>query len=464
MRSSALRRIGRALSCAASLALAVPAVAQTPTPVGSQFQVNGYTTYAQRSVGVATAADGAFVVVWTSFLSPGTDLSSFSVQGRRYASDGTALAAQFQVNSYTTSVQSEPSVAAAADGRFVVVWSSNGSASDASGSSIQGQRYAADGTPQGAQFQVNSYTTNAQTTPSVGMADDGDFVVAWESNGASLDSSLASVQAQRYAADGTPQGAQFQVNTYTTSRQGRPSIGMTPEGDFVVAFESAGSTGTDTGSLGIQGQRYAADGTPQGAQFQVNTFTTSLQQFPSVSVADDGDFVVAWQSNGSSGTDTDAESIQAQRYAASGAAQGGEFQVNSFTTSQQRYPAVMVAPPGDFVVAWTSAGSADTDASGESIQIQRYNGNGYAQGAQLQVNSYTTSTQYHPALAQGAGADFVVVWTSSGSPGNDSNDTSIQGQRFTIPEPSVPALSASQAVLAAFLLALAAGTAMRRRA
>src|SRR5262245_39803235 len=75
-----------------------------------------------------------------------------------------------------------------------------------------------------------------------------------------------------------PVGPQFQVNTYTTSFQQRPSVAADADGDFVVVWDvwdGIGSAGTDTSAQSVQGQRYASDGTPQGGQFQVNTYTTS---------------------------------------------------------------------------------------------------------------------------------------------------------------------------------------------
>ena len=43
-----------------------------------------------------------------------------------------------------------------------------------------------------------------------------------------------SVQGQRYASDGSAQGAQFQINTYTTADQWYASVGAVPGGNFVV--------------------------------------------------------------------------------------------------------------------------------------------------------------------------------------------------------------------------------------
>jgi hypothetical protein len=53
---------------------------------------------------------------------------------------------------------------------------------------------------------------------------------------------------------------------------------------------------------------------------------------------------------------------------------GGELQVNSYTTSDQRFPAVASDASGNFVVAWHSIGSSGTDTSGFSVQAQRYDG------------------------------------------------------------------------------------------
>src|SRR5262249_7031485 len=54
---------------------------------------------------------------------------------------------------------------------------------------------------------------------------------------------------------------------------------------------------------------------------------------------------------------------------------------------------------------------------------------------QFQVNTYTTSTQYIPAVTGDGTGSFVVVWASSGSPGSDTDVLSIQGQRFAAGRP-----------------------------
>ncbi len=395
------------------------------TPVGSEFQVNSYTTSSQSTPAVAVDANGNFVVVWQSYGSGGTDSTYRSVQGQRYASDGSPLGGEFQVNTYTTSHQQSPAVAVAADGDFVVVWQS----ADSEGS-IQGQRYASDGSLVGGKFQVNSnsYTSYYPQSPAVAVAADGDFVVVWHSY--SYDSFLSTnIQGQRYASDGSPLGGEFQVNSHTTYYQELPAVAVAADGDFVVVWQNWQLV---FGS--IQGQRYASDGSPLGGEFRVNSDPpsfNSFQGFPAVAMDADGDFVVMWHSSGSSGTDSSSYGIQGQRYASDGSALGGQFQVNSYTTSNQVFPTAAVDADGDFVVVWSSYGSSGTDSSSYSIQGQRYTSDGSPLSSEFQINSYTTSSQSLPTMAVDADGDFVVVWSSYGSEGTDSSSWSIQGQRFT---------------------------------
>jgi hypothetical protein len=91
---------------------------------------------------------------------------------------------------------------------------------------------------------------------------------------------------QRYAADGTASGAEFKINTHTSSNQQYPSVTSLDDGGFVVTWMSDNQDGS---GWGVYGQRYAADGTASGAEFKINTHTSSSQYNPSVtSLADNG--------------------------------------------------------------------------------------------------------------------------------------------------------------------------------
>jgi hypothetical protein len=100
--------------------------------------------------------------------------------------------------------------------------------------------------PQGREWQVNSYTTGPQSVAAVSSDLLGNVVVVWQSLGSGQgDTSLTSVQAQRYDRLGRSAGAQFQVNAYTTGLQQRPAVGLDASGRFVVVRRPGPGTTPD---------------------------------------------------------------------------------------------------------------------------------------------------------------------------------------------------------------------------
>lgn len=339
------------------------------------------------------------------------------------------LGGEFQINTYTPGFQLTPVAVAGAQGEFLVVWSSFGSdGTDDWSSSIQGQRFDVAGNPSGGEFQINTYTRRNQEQPDVAPRGNGTFVVVWESYGSpGTDTDDRSIQGQRLDATGGPIGNQFQVNTYTTQGQRNPEVGVGADGSFVVVWESFGSEGTDTTDTSIQGQLFNAAGTAVGNQFQVNTYTSSLQISPGVVVDSAGDFVVVWSSLGGSGPATDPPSVKGQLFDSNGLPVGNEFLVNTYTTSAQIEPAIALGADDDFVVVWHSNGSSDTDSSFASIQGQRFDSFGNPAGGEFQVNSYTSGNQVSPAISTDPHGNFIVAWEDFGSP-TDSSYSGVQVQ------------------------------------
>jgi hypothetical protein len=230
------------------------------------------------------------------------------------------------------------------------------------------------------------------------------------------------------------------------------------DGDFVVVWQGYGSSGADTSGYGILGQRYASDGSTQGGEFQVNSHTTGFQLSASAAAHADGDFVVVWQSYGSHGTDSSGFSVHGQRYAADGSTRGAEFQVNSYTTGDQESPSVATDADGEFVVVWNRAGSPGNPGS-KSVRGRRYAADGTAKGEEFRVNTYMASSQYLPSVAAETDGDFVVVWRSEASSEGETIDSSILGQRYSSVT-AVPAITGGgRLALGAGLLALGAAVA-----
>jgi hypothetical protein len=215
--------------------------------LGGNFRINTYAPVPQnvRSPAVASDPSGNFVVVWDNLFQDGSGRGVF---GQRYASSGATLGPEFRVNSFTPNYQYDAAVASDAFGNFIVVWQSKGQ--DGSYLGVFGQRYANSGAPLGPEFRINTYTTSDQNRPSVAADASGDFVVAWNSD----DYFGYGVFAQRFASTGAPLGPEFRVNTFTTQHQGTPSIAVDGVGNFVVVWHSYLEDGS---SFGVFGQRYS---------------------------------------------------------------------------------------------------------------------------------------------------------------------------------------------------------------
>jgi hypothetical protein len=179
------------------------------------------------------------------------------------------------------------------DGNFAVVWMK-----EASKNSIVARLYNADGSAATEPFGVNTISFNSITQPSIAMAGSGHFVVVWDGdpNRAGDDD----IHARLYQPDGTPIGDQFIVNTTRTGAQQNPRVAMNNAGEFVIVWNSEAGVG-DT-ERDIFGQRFNSSGSPIGDESQLNACTTGDQRNPAVAMGQIGQFVAVWQSDGQDGS------------------------------------------------------------------------------------------------------------------------------------------------------------------
>lgn len=324
------------------------------------------------------------------------------------------LGPEFQVNSYTLQSQSRPAVAADSFGNFVVVWADAGQ-EGAAASGVFGQGFDAAGAALGGEFHVNSFTPAQQRYPAIAASGSNNFLVVWDSDG--QDGAALGVFARRFSAAGQPAGSEFMVNTYTAGYQSRPGVATDSNGFFDVVWSGAGLTD----SSGVFGQRFNLAGSTVGNEFRVNTYTVGNQQEAAVAADGLGNFVVVWASGGQDGNNY---GVFGQRFDSVGTPFGGEFQVNTYTTNQQREPAVAADGAGNFVVTWISYGQ---DAAGNwGVFGQRFNSNGVKAGSEFRVNTYTTSGQFLPAVAADGRGGFVVLWGGVGA----TDGGGVFGRRF----------------------------------
>jgi hypothetical protein len=379
--------------------------------IGPEFRVNTTTAGDQMLPAVAINASGRYVVVWTS---DGTDGSGLGVYGQRFFPGGNKLGAQFQVNDYTDNDQDRPAVAMRDDGSFVVAWSSRGQ--DGDGNGIFARRFDAAGNKIGAEFQVNAYTFSNESAPHVALDPHDNFVIVWQST--QQDGSSDAVMARRYGPDGVALTGEVMVNRHTYGFQGLPRAGCADSGDFVVAYCSWEFDGS---GYAAAAQRVHHTGGLVGDELLANTYTASHQDYPDIAVNRDGSFVVVWHSDQQDGN---AWGVYGQRYRSNGARAGGEFRVNSETLYSQWWTRVASDDYGSFAVVWqgySRAGQYD-------VYARRYHADGATHTADFRVNNTVTGNQERPDIAAGPDGNLVVVWQSLNQ---DGSGYGIYGQRFT---------------------------------
>ncbi|WP_424930769.1 cadherin domain-containing protein, partial [Amaricoccus tamworthensis] len=190
------------------------------------------------------------------------DTSSTGIKARLFAADGTPDAPEFLVNSETNSYQDYPTVTALSDGGFVVSWHSNDGVDDTSSTGIKARLFAADGTPDGPEFLVNSETYSGQYSPTITALSDGGFVVSWYSNDGVDDTSSSGIKAQIYEV--VPGNTAPTITSLDT-------VSIDENTTDVMDVEATDDTDTEGSGL-----TYALTGGADAALFDIDTATGEL--------------------------------------------------------------------------------------------------------------------------------------------------------------------------------------------
>ena len=201
------------------------------------------------SSAVTALTDGRYVVTWTD-----TDtLGKTEVKARIFDAGGSPAGNEFIVNTRLPDDQDEPDIAALKGGRFVAVWVDNFEGNN----EIRAQLFNATGAKSGLEIVVNTTGAGFQVDPAITSLADGRFVVTWtdNSNTGGDTSGFSAIRGQLFDADGSPSGAEFLVNTTTTNIQYQPSITSLADGRFVISWSDFSGTGADTNSgYAVRGQ------------------------------------------------------------------------------------------------------------------------------------------------------------------------------------------------------------------
>jgi len=262
---------------------------------GSEFQVNTFTDYDQTSPAVTSLQNGGFVTCWTSW---GQDGSEYGIYGQMFDVSGNKKGTQFNVNTNTYTTIYHSAVASLQDSGFVICWTSWDRWGQ--GGSVFAQMFDVSGKKRGNEFQVNTFTEEDQAEPAVASLQDSGFVICWESE--DQDGSSDGIFGQMFDASGNKEGNEFQVNTFTEDAQFDPAVASLQDSGFVICWTSYKQDGS---KYGIFGQMFDVSGIKKGNEFPVNTVTKDFQIDPAVVSLHDIGFVIGWESDSHVGSKMD---------------------------------------------------------------------------------------------------------------------------------------------------------------
>jgi hypothetical protein len=400
-----------------------------PFSIANDVIVNSTTNSYQEAPSITALVGGGYVIVWRSNdQTAGQDTDETGIRARVYNAAGVAVGADFLVNQDTDDVQMAPVVTALDDGGFNVVWQSLGSGdTDSTLVGIQTRSFSSTGVA-GTEATLNTTFPFSQTNPAITRLSDGRLLATWESNDATEGDSGPSIRGRYLTAAGTPDTADFLINTTVADIQNTPTITALGGGRAVVMWQSFDDEGSDTAISCIRGRIINANGSFTGDDFVINSTTDGGQALPDVTLLKGGRFVATWVSGDDQGSDTDGTTIRARIFGADGTPVGVDFNVNTTTDFGQQAPVVAALADGRFIIVWHSADKVGSDRSGDCIRARIFLADGTAAGKDYVINSTTTGTQELADVAVLNNGRIVITWQTDDT--GDGDEGGIRAARI----------------------------------
>ena len=338
--------------------------------------INTWITSNQQYPSISSLSDGNFVVVWQSNLQNG---NGWGIYGQIFYSNGAKKGNEFSVNNYNKGNSTNPKVAASSNGKFMVVWQTNGTI-------ISGQIFINDGNKLGTEIQMNP-ANDWYGSPSITASTNNNFIVSWVFGANSWQ-----IYTQIFANDGT------KIGSITSSFSNipwckLPSVISLANGNFVI---------TVTCYNNVSAQIFDRNNNIIGTQFPVNIHNSNNNPaYPSISSLLNSNFMIVWQSSNLE--------IYGQSFTSFGAKIGNEFKIDTYIINENMYPSIGSLVNDNYIVTWQNS---------KGIYGQILDSTGNKIGREFNLNTMTINSQQNPSVASLINTNFVVVWNSQDSNGN----------------------------------------------
>ncbi|MCB1490778.1 MAG: M10 family metallopeptidase C-terminal domain-containing protein, partial [Rhodobiaceae bacterium] len=354
--------------------------------------------------------------------------------------------------------QSNPQIVQLSNGNILVVWQSNTDPASGPGSDFSwdliGRIFDPLGNAVTGEFQVNTtFTSDWEILPSITALEGGGFAVAYKDFDSSLSSPDWAIRAEVYNDSGTFQRsitieAPDTVNEWDSPKIAsvsathafvaytdgsdifgqafNPQTGAIIKSQFTVGNLSSGDfQGVDVAALTTNlyvityGNRNTGNDALHFRFFNIATNNVGTEltvasnfdviENPAIAALGNGGFVIAYQVDGSGGTNT---GIRAAIYNSAGTQTVANLNPLTTTAGNQLSPEVVALDNNEFVIAWI-------DEDTHAIRAQRFDFGGNAIGSEFAIVDYGTFVPSDLSMTQLEDGRFAVTWERNASSDED---------------------------------------------
>ena len=374
----------------------------TFTGTGSDGVTRSYTISQTGHDPIAELEDGGFIVSWIADNSTDDrDEDGFGVFAQRYAQDGTKVGDSFLVNTHVSDNQTDSDVIGLNDGGFVIVWQSE--LQDGSGWGVYSQRYDVNSQKVGVETLVNTNTEGSQLSPEITSLNNGGYVIVWQSEEVN-ENGVYDIFVKVYDAAGVEVSSEAMVNTLNEDNQAMPQLTLLDDGNFIVVWQSFD---TQTQTYEVSSQLFNENGSKIGAEVSITKDNLSDSSAPYVTALSNGGYVISWVNYSD-----ESREIYTQTFDQSGVETSGETLIETFI-GETGTPEVSGFNDG-FVVALVEDGNLKIKTFSEDSEFIE----------EINIEKEVEIVEPHIVSLKDGG--FLTTWTEVEENGN----MKVIGQRF----------------------------------